>query len=124
MIVKCIQTLNDITGKKVDSSERIHVGGTYRVLSMHLKELDRKFRAYIRIVEDIKIPPALHSIEQFDIVDPSLSPLWVVGLHGGTLNFSPIEWQRQGFWEDYFNDLDEAVGEFERLKLLISADEN
>jgi hypothetical protein len=40
----------------------------------------------------------------------------------GRLTLAPQEWQRPGFWEDFFDHLPNAVAEYDRLKAQVIAE--
>ncbi|MBT1189910.1 hypothetical protein HET69_39520 [Streptomyces sp. CJ_13] len=55
------------------------------------------------------------------VVSGRLPACWLAGLADGLLTLAPREWQRAGFWEDYFDGVPEAVAEYDRLKADILA---
>jgi hypothetical protein len=46
---------------------------------------------------------------------------WVAALEGGSLTLAPPEWQRPGFWEDYFDDEPGAIAQYARRRAEIIA---
>ncbi|MFF2853026.1 hypothetical protein ACFVT5_43115 [Streptomyces sp. NPDC058001] len=47
---------------------------------------------------------------------------WVTALNHGRLTLAPQEWQRPGFWNDFFDHLPDTVAEYDRLKAQIIAE--
>ncbi|MFC8256078.1 hypothetical protein [Streptomyces sp. NPDC056661] len=57
----------------------------------------------------------------FTVVRERVPTCWVAGLDDGRLTLAPPEWQRPGFWDDYFDDMPQAVAEYDRLRAEIVA---
>ncbi|MGW6396439.1 hypothetical protein ACWFR1_39430 [Streptomyces sp. NPDC055103] len=52
----------------------------------------------------------------FTVVSSRVPDCWVAGLEDGRVTLAPKEWQRPGFWEDYFDGEPTAGAEYERLR--------
>ncbi len=58
---------------------------------------------------------ALFSAAEFDVVDDSVPPQWVVGVDlNGYVELAPRAWLSRGFWERYHDGDANAVLDFER----------
>jgi hypothetical protein len=66
--------------------------------------------------------PGLWDAATFVVVSERMPACWVAGLDSGNLKLAPREWQRTGFWEEYFDHVPAAVAEYDRLKAEILAD--
>jgi hypothetical protein len=60
--------------------------------------------------------PGLWDADVFEIVSDQMLTCWVAELKDGRLTLAPQEWQRPGFWEDYFDHVPDAVADYDRLK--------
>jgi hypothetical protein len=59
----------------------------------------------------------LFPIAEFDVVDPTLPGHWVAKTGpNGHIEFSPAEWQPEGFWERYHEEDPEAVKIFQKCR--------
>ncbi|MFJ9914712.1 hypothetical protein [Actinacidiphila glaucinigra] len=122
MIVRCVQIISPATGKVVSDHPGIRVGSEYPVLEV----LTTASRVLLRIPERLDITgeresPGLWDAAMFTVVSDRMPECWVAGLEEGRLTLAPQEWQRLGFWEDYFDDVPAAVAEYERLRAEILA---
>jgi hypothetical protein len=74
-----------------------------------------------RLISDDGPSPILCDSRQFVIVDDRLPSNWVVwsNKETGSFGLEPKKWRRPGFWEDYFNNIPEAVHDFEEERIVI-----
>jgi hypothetical protein len=94
---------------KEDQNSWLTVGKTYHVLSVHIDKTGIVFR----LVGDDGRTPALHRIENFEIVSNIIPLSWIVEFNpSGDLTLEPRLWRRAGFWEEYFAGKDDAVRAF------------
>lgn len=57
----------------------------------------------------------LFPVADFEIVDPILPAQWVAKTSlNGQIEFSPKEWQADGFWERYHDEEPNALGVFQK----------
>ncbi|ADI12450.1 hypothetical protein SBI_09332 [Streptomyces bingchenggensis BCW-1] len=123
MIVRCIQIISPIFGEVVSHHPAMRVGADYPVLEM----VTASDRALFRIPDPADSEPGffdspgLWDAAMFTVVSGRLPACWVAGLADGLLTLAPREWQRAGYWEDYFDGVPEAVAEYDRLKADILA---
>jgi hypothetical protein len=110
MKVTCTRITN-IYGQEVDESPVISVGREYLVVSIFYGKLLAK--SEYRIVGDDG-QSALFPIENFEISDARLSPNWICFSGEEYMELAPEAWVREGFWEDYYDDVPTAVEDYER----------
>ncbi|QIB70559.1 hypothetical protein Ami103574_15215 [Aminipila butyrica] len=120
MKVRCIDT------KRLDGEgqyQSLKVGMEYTVLAIEFYDKSESsfsesigdFILYrIKDNDGIVIPfPA----KLFEITSEELSACWVVNKEkDGSYSILPKLWSRLGFWEDYYNDEDTAIDEFEKAE--------
>ncbi|MEY9965938.1 hypothetical protein ABIA33_003993 [Streptacidiphilus sp. MAP12-16] len=120
MIVRCIQIISPATGAVVSDHPAMRIGAEYPVLEV----LAGNDRVLFRIPDqagsrEYYDSPGLWNAAMFAVVSERLPTCWVAELKNGNLSLAPREWQRAGFWEDYFDHVPAAVAEYERLKAAI-----
>ncbi|PJN36695.1 hypothetical protein CG747_32780 [Streptomyces sp. CB02959] len=117
MIVRCIQIISPTSGEVVNDHPGIRVGVEYPVLEV----ITTASRVLIRIPErpDVLVErdsPGLWDAAMFTVVSGQLPDCWVAGLEDGQVTLAPKEWQRSGYWEDYFDGEPSAGADYERLR--------
>ncbi|TVL87794.1 hypothetical protein [Streptomyces sp. SAJ15] len=120
MIVRCHQIISPATGKVVPEHPGIRVGADYPVLEI----MTSADRVLLRIPERLdtstdRDSPGLWDAAMFTVVSERMPSCWVAALEGGSLTLAPPEWQRPGFWEDYFDAKPAAVAEYDRRRVEI-----
>ncbi|MCX4597087.1 hypothetical protein OG819_47975 [Streptomyces sp. NBC_01549] len=100
----------------------IGVGAEYPVLEV----ITTASRVLLRIPErpDVLVArdsPGLWDAAMFTVVSSRMPDCWVAGLEGGQMTLAPKEWQRPGFWEDYFDGEPSAGAEYERLRAKVTS---
>ncbi|KIZ15696.1 hypothetical protein [Streptomyces natalensis] len=123
MIVRCTQIISPATGEVVPDHPSIRVGAEYPVLEV----LTTANRVQLRIPElldtmEHRDSPGLWDASMFTVVSSRMPSCWVAELEDGRLTLAPREWQRTGFWEDYFDVVPAAVDEYDRLRAEILAE--
>jgi hypothetical protein len=109
MRVRCVTVINEITRQEQTRSDWLSVGTEYVVLSLESGPTEVDFRL---VGDDGKVP-ALYKAQQFVTVNGELPSNWRAHLgEGGRLVIAPALWLRPGFWEDYFNQVPEAMTDF------------
>ena len=85
----------------------------YHVLSLEINLKGIMFRVWGGALQI----PALFPSDLFDVVDSRVSSTWSVGLglDGQTLSLEPQAWRYSGFWENFFDGLEEETQRFETL---------
>jgi hypothetical protein len=123
MIVRCIQIISPATGEIVNDHPLIRVGAEYPVLEV----LTTANRVLLRIPElfdttEYRDSPGLWDAAMFTVVSSRMPSCWVAELEDGSMTLAPREWQRAGFWDDYFDVVPAAVDEYDRLRAAILAE--
>lgn len=118
MIVQCFQIISPTSGEVVSDHPGIRVGAEYPVLEV----ITTARRVLLRIPErpDVLLErdtPGLWDAAMFTVVSSRVPDCWVAGLEDGQVTLAPKEWQRPGFWEDYFDGEPTAGAEYERLRV-------
>ncbi|MGN5378725.1 hypothetical protein ACQ4WX_18840 [Streptomyces lasalocidi] len=62
------------------------------------------------------VSDALWNASMFTVVSDRMPSCWVPNLVEGRLKLAPPEWQRPGFWEDYFDAIPDAVADYRRRR--------
>lgn len=98
-----IQFKEDVFSKK-----GLKKGQVYNVISISINQNQKKF--LYRII-DSEGTPALYENHLFDIIDNKLDSDWIISFNEefNVINIMPASISYKGFWEDYFNDEDNAV---------------
>ncbi|MEV5177407.1 hypothetical protein AB0L10_41660 [Streptomyces flaveolus] len=117
MIVRCVQIISPTSGEVVSDHPGIRIGVEYPVLEV----ITTVRGVLLRIPERPNVTaerdtPGLWDAAMFTVVSSRLPDCWVAELEDGQLTLAPKEWQRPGFWEDYFDDEPSACAEYERLR--------
>ncbi|WP_344570820.1 hypothetical protein [Streptomyces axinellae] len=123
MIVRCLQIISPTTGEAVTEHPSIRVGAEYPVLEV----LTAGNRVLLRIPELLdtaghRDSPGVWDAAMFSIMSSRIPGCWVAELRGSRLALAPREWQRPGFWDDYFDDVPAAVDEYVRLRAAVLAE--
>ncbi|MEV6288094.1 hypothetical protein [Kribbella sp. NPDC051770] len=67
--------------------------------------------------------PGLYDSRLFEIVDPTLSSVWCCSIDAdGSLTFAPEAWLVPGFWEQFFDQVPDAIDTFEIGRRAVLAD--
>ena len=129
--VRCVRLVNHLTGEEIHRRHwgRLTVGNIYTVLEVFISISSRSYVHYRFLGDDEPSPgfnpsPALFDASQFEIVDHRLPSNWRFwsGPNADYFKLSPQQWQRCGFWEDYFDDVAEALRDFEVERAIIEAE--
>ncbi|WP_405805460.1 hypothetical protein [Streptomyces sp. NBC_01187] len=120
MIVRCIKIINPATLAVVSEHPAVRIGEEYPVLEVLADRAVVLFRLPDRPGSTDPIDtPGLWDAAMFEVVSDRMPSCWVAELDEGRLTLAPREWQRPGFWEDYFDHVPTAVAEYGRLKAQI-----
>ncbi|MGW2872042.1 hypothetical protein [Kitasatospora sp. NPDC001225] len=123
MIVRCIKIIRPGTSTVVSEHPGVRIGEEYPVLEVFAARSRILFRLPDRSARRDEIDsPGLWDADMFEIVSDRMPTCWVTGLEDGRLTLAPQEWQRPGFWEDYFDHVPGAVSDYDRLKARIIAE--
>ncbi|MFI8234576.1 hypothetical protein ACIGDI_37810 [Streptomyces sp. NPDC085900] len=122
MIVRCHQIVSPISREIVRDHPGIRIGAEYPVLEI----VTNPRQVLLRLPEQgygdgYRETPGLWDAAMFTIVREGVPTCWVAGLDNGRLTLAPAEWQRPGFWDDYFDDVPQAIAEYDRLRAEIVA---
>ncbi|MFE9123012.1 hypothetical protein [Streptomyces sp. NPDC007172] len=123
MIVRCDHIISPTTGEVVPEHPSIQVGGEYPVLEV----LTTVHGVRLRLPEivdttEYRDSPGLWDAAMFTVVSDRVPSCWVAQLRDGELTLAPREWQRAGFWEDYFDGVLAAVDAYDRVRAAILAE--
>lgn len=121
MKVKCVSITNPHTGAAQESDPWLTRGRIYVVLAV-LATPERG--VLFRLVADEGRTPALFDSRQFEATSARIPSNWVaVTNQHGELELAPAEWARAGFWDDYFNQVPDALKEFEEARAIILSED-
>jgi hypothetical protein len=106
MKVRCIR-LTDTKGNPAKRSAWLTVGKVYDVLSVLL---DPEGRWQLRLIGDKPNGVAIFNLDQFEVLNADVSKAWVlVWKKGGAFELTTKAWNRQGFWEEFYDKKPEAT---------------
>ena len=114
MRVRCTRLLAGL-GKPELHSGWLTVGREYTVLELSMIPAEGTGRSAVelRVEADDASIPALFDSASFEVIDGRLPPNWRALISAdGRIGFSPGAWQRQGFWEDFFDQTAEALATY------------
>lgn len=121
MKVRCTKIINPITGEIDKTSSWLTIDKIYQVLSV---SVNPGKSIYFQIVDDGK-SPGLHDSRQFSVVSDKISSNWVIMTNKqGGVWIGPEKWTRSAFWEDYYNDVPEAIRDFKEEQAKIDQENN
>ncbi|MEU9015776.1 hypothetical protein AB0D12_40170 [Streptomyces sp. NPDC048479] len=118
MIVRCVQIISPATGAVVNDHPAVRIGAECPVLEV----LTTADKVLLRVPDPIdSLPgafdsPGLWDAAMFTVLSDRMPACWVAALDDGALSLAPREWQRPGFWEDFFDGVPTAVAEYDRCK--------
>jgi hypothetical protein len=94
--------LKDSHGRTIQQSKWLTVGSVYEVICLTFDAYSKTM--YARLFGDQAAIPAVHSIDQFEVIDSRMPPNWQIftGKNGG-LFIGPASWSTVGFWEKFFD---------------------
>ena|SRR3712207_4029823 len=115
MRVVCQRIVSPTTGEKLRSSPWLTVGHEYLVLEV---VADPAGEVRFRLLGDDETGgPGVWDARLFTIASGRVPAVWTATLDDrGVLTLGPTGWQREGFWEDYFDRDSAAVADFEEAK--------
>ena len=126
MKVKCLNR-NKINGQGAYSGVKIN--NEYIVLSIEFYNYNSSFSKSIgdnilyRLLDDdgVVIP---YPSTIFEVVSDKTSPTWIFCKENDeSYSLIPREWARKSFWDDYYNDVEDAIYDFNYVKEKLYYDE-
>ncbi|OGO16649.1 MAG: hypothetical protein A2Z14_09820 [Chloroflexi bacterium RBG_16_48_8] len=121
MKIECIKILNPITGEEKPRDTWLTIGKAYHVLSITATP-ERGIN--FRIISDDGRTPILADSRQFRVISGKIPSCWVANLaENGFIELAPRKWIRSGFWEDFFNGMQEALNDFEEERDKIKSED-
>jgi hypothetical protein len=77
----------------------------------------------VQLIDDQGDSPSVWDARLFSTTSMRIPQIWGIRIdaHGG-LTLSPLEWQREGFWEAYFDREPLAVAQFDRALSALRAE--
>jgi hypothetical protein len=120
MKLRCIQIIDEKTGKLQEHSSWLTEGKVYHALGMFL---DERKTLLIRMIGDDGITPALYGFNQFEVISPKIPSNWVVSWNDNVFQLAPARWLARGFWERYFNGESEALRIFDEERLTVEKED-
>lgn len=118
MIVRCEHIINPVTGEADNDHPGMRIGAEYPVLEV----ITTAQGVLLRIPDPADSAPGtfdspgLWDASMFTVVSDRVPDCWVAGLDDRRLTLAPREWQRLGFWEDFFDGATTAVAEYNHCK--------
>ena len=120
MMVRCERLLSPTTGESLQKSPLLTIGREYRVLSVIAQPGKRTL---LRLIDDEGGRPSLWDARMFKTTTTRIPHIWGIRIDDdGILTLAPPDWQRDGFWEDYFEDDPRAVAEFQTALRALQAE--
>ncbi|MGW2817711.1 hypothetical protein [Streptomyces sp. NPDC001415] len=111
MKVRCLRIINPTTGEEEKTSPWINVQNEYVVLELRMSP---GRRISVRVESEEDGTPVLFDSEMFTTTSPEIPPHWVMRIQeDGLVEVGPRLWLAPGFWEGYFNQVPEAVQQYE-----------
>ena len=112
MILRATKILHT-DGTEVFQHPAIRIGDKYLVLGFFIDPASRLVR-----IRDRYGTPSLWPIEAFEVTSDLIPANWcgsleVVG-ERTVFRIGPRPFMREGFWDEYFDDAEQAVAEYER----------
>lgn len=115
MRVICEKIIDKKTGKEKGSSPFLTIGKEYIVLGIYTDSLGGQ--EYQIISDDNDEVPILINVSQFRITCNRIPKCWRVGIDlNGKLYFAPEEWMRDRFWEDLYDEEQEAIETYQSIR--------
>lgn len=115
MRVRCIKIIHPQTGETVPEHPGIRVGSVYPVLEMITGPDYWNIRVLTEDDEETD-PGSLWAPEMFETIDAQVPSSWTLVLQDGHMRLAPALWQRPGFWTDFFDNVPQALKDFQIAK--------
>jgi hypothetical protein len=110
MKVRCERLLNPATCEQIQRSSHLTVGREYLVLSVIAQPGKR---VLLRLIDDDGGTQSVWDARMFMTTSSRIPGAWGIRLDAdGVLTLGPQAWQRNGFWEAYFDAEPWAVTAF------------
>jgi hypothetical protein len=103
MIVKLIRKFSVEDQYEI---ENLSIGKKYEVIGLEGDSY--------RIISDDDKEPYLYPSDCFEIIDDTKPEFWVTEVFDGEEYSCPVSWNKVGFWEDYFDDVEEVREQFRK----------
>jgi hypothetical protein len=119
--VLCHKFVDPATGHERAHDSWLSLDREYSVLSVYA-ESGRQ--VLLRIESEGEGTPALFPAEMFVTTSAAIPRNWRVHIEqGGAVEFAPESWLKPGFWEEFFNQVPEAVEAYENERAIILSEE-
>lgn len=100
MRVKCTRLKQK--NRDVQSTIWLKIGAIYDVICLTFDAHSKT--VYVRLIGEQEVIPAVHPIDQFEIVYGSMPVTWeILGCKNGGFFIGPPPWAVPGFWEKFFD---------------------
>jgi hypothetical protein len=110
MKVRCIKIL-DSEGKLQERSQWLTLGKVYHVLEVFQ---DSRNKWFLRLAPDGANAIALFFLEEFEVVSAKIPDVWIAAWYPkGGFALTTEAWNRDGFWEAYYDQDPVALRKFE-----------
>ena len=122
MRVVCVRFLDPVTLEERTEDQWLTLDREYPVLSI---DVERDRRVWLRIESDDGGTPALFDAEMFMTTSMLVPSNWRVRIdEGGALQLAPEPWLRQGFWDEFFDRVPNAVEIYEKERAVILTEDS
>ena len=124
MKVKCIKLLG-LNRNIVESSNWLEIGAVYHVITIYIDLFKGvSYRIINSDSDSIVSGMGIQDASAFEIVSDVIPASWKVKVLKNTaITISPLAWQKNGWWEAFYEDDPVAHTEFEREYNLILAED-
>ena len=120
MKVRCERLESPTTGEPLEQSPLLTLGREYLVLSVIAEP---GARVLVQLIDDQEKSPSIWDARLFSSASTRIPHIWEIRIDAhGVLTLGPADWQRDGFWEAYFDGDPLAVAQFDSALNALNAE--